>query len=121
MVCVCPCSPPAVWGSELFPVAAQPLPSLGWFLLLSQGSWSPWFRALGHRALLAGIHVPCAQSRPLYINSNVLAVSLHREGVRTVAFLSFACKSMAEARSPWANKQWAQFVLRPSLKLPFSS
>lgn len=73
-----------------------------------------------HGALLAGVHVPCGQSRSLYINSNVLGVSLHRDGVRTVAFLSFACKSMSEARSLHEDNGWAESV--PSLKLlQFSS
>lgn len=75
----------------------------------------------GHGALLAGIRVPCGQSRSLYINSNVLGVSLHREGVETVAFLSFACKSMSEARSLREDNGWAESVLSPCLKLPFSS
>lgn len=69
----------------------------------------------GHRALLTGVHVPCGQSRSLYISSNVLGVSLHREGVRTVTFLSFACKSMSEARSLHEDNWWAEPVVSPCL------
>lgn len=58
---------------------------------------------------------------PCTINSNVPGVSLHREGVRTVAFLSFACKSMSEARSLREDNGWAEFVLSPCLTLPLSS
>lgn len=75
----------------------------------------------GHGALLVGVRVPCGQSRSLYISSNVLGVSLHREGVRTIAFLSFACKSMSEARSLRGDNQWVESVVSPHLKLPISS
>ena len=112
-----------LWGSEPSSSPAQPLRPHGWFLLLSQSSWSPWWGALGKGtgALLPGVRVPCGQSCSLYINSSVLGVSLHREGVRTVTFLSFACKSMSEARSLCEDNRWAESVLSPCLKLPFSS
>lgn len=75
----------------------------------------------GQGALLTGVLVPRGQSCSLYINSNVLGVSVHREGVKTIAFLSFACKCMFEARSLHEDNGWADSVLSPCLKLPFSS